>query len=326
MTEHYDIVQVASLGQAFDERLAERYRVLAAWRDPEGLEDYAPHQMRHVRLAVTSVRRGFARRMFERLPALRAVCSWGAGYDTLDLGAAREHGVQVSNTPEVLNDCVADLAWALLLATARRVAAGDRYVKAGEWRALGEFPLSTKVSGKRLGILGLGRIGEAIARRGQGFSMEVRYHGRHARADAPYAYEPSLPALAEWADFLVVACVGGPSTHHIVDARVIRALGARGILVNISRGSVVDQAALLAALCAGELGGAGLDVLEREPSQAEEFAGMDQVVLMPHVGSATDETRAGMSQLVMDNVDAFLATGRLLTPIPNTGGNDGRLR
>jgi len=319
MTEHYDIVQVASLGQAFDERLARRYRVLAAWRDPEGLEGYGPDLTRHVRLAVTSVRRGFTRPMFARLPALQAICSWGVGYDTLDIEAAREHGVQVSNTPGVLDDCVADLAWALLLAAARRVAAGDRYVKGGQWRALGEFPLSIKVSGKRLGILGLGRIGEAIARRAAGFSMEVRYHSRHARADVPYAYEPSLQGLADWADFLVVACVGGPSTYRIVDAGVIRALGERGILVNISRGSVVDQAALLAALRAGELGGAGLDVLEREPSQAEAFAGMDQVVLMPHVGSATDETRAGMSQLVMDNVDAWLSGGRLLTPVSMAG-------
>jgi lactate dehydrogenase-like 2-hydroxyacid dehydrogenase len=319
VTEPYDIVQVASLGQAFDERLAARYRVLPAWREPQGLDGCDPDSLRGVRLAVTSVRCGFARSSFERLPALRAVCSWGVGYDTLDLDAARAHGVQVSNTPGVLDDCVADLAWTLLMAAARRVAAADRYVKAGQWRALGEFPLSIKVSGKRLGVLGLGRIGQAIARRAQGFSMEVRYHSRHARTDAPYVHEPSLPALAEWADFLLVACIGGPSTRHIVDARVLRALGPRGILVNVSRGSVVDQAALLAALHTGELGGAGLDVLEREPSRAEEFAAMDQVVLTPHVGSATDETRAGMTQLVMDNVEAFIATGRLLTPIPIAG-------
>ncbi|MVW77659.1 2-hydroxyacid dehydrogenase [Bordetella sp. 02P26C-1] len=319
MSEHYDIVQVASLGPAFDERLARRYRVLPVWRDPEGLEGYGPDLTRHVRLAVTSVRRGFTRQMLERLPGLQAICSWGVGYDTLDLEAARESGVQASNTPGVLDACVADLAWALLLATARRVAAGDRYVKSAQWRALGEFPLSIKVSGKRLGILGLGRIGHAIARRAMGFDMEVRYHSRHPRADAGYTYEPQLQALAQWADFLIVACVGGPTTYRIVDANVIRALGPRGILVNISRGSVVDQAALVAALRAGELGGAGLDVLESEPSTAEEFKAMDQVVLMPHVGSATDETREAMSQLVMDNVDAWLAGKGLLTPIPIAG-------
>jgi lactate dehydrogenase-like 2-hydroxyacid dehydrogenase len=315
MTGHYDIVQVASLGEAFDERLARRYRVLPAWREPEGLESYGPDLTRHARLAVTSVRRGFTRQMFERLPALQAVCSWGVGYDTLDLDAAREFGVQVSNTPGVLDDCVADLAWALLLATCRRVAAADRYVKGGHWRALGEFPLSIKVSGKRLGILGLGRIGQAIARRAAGFDMEVRYHSRTARSDVPYPYEKSLLDLATWADFLIVACVGGPSTYRIVDADTIRALGARGILVNIARGSVVDQAALIAALRDGALGGAGLDVQESEPATGDAFADMDQVVLMPHVGSATHETRAGMSQLVMDNVDAWLAGNGLLTPI-----------
>lgn len=318
MTAHYDIVQMASLGAEFDERLARRYRVLDAWRNPEGLDGYGPDLTRHIRLAVTSVRRGFTRQMFEHLPALQAICSWGVGYDTLDLDTARQVGVQVSNTPGVLDDCVADLAWALLLSTARRVAAADRYVKGAHWRALGAFPLSIKVSGKRLGILGLGRIGHAIARRATGFDMEVRYHSRHARTDVPYAHEPKLDELAQWADFLIVACVGGPSTYRIVDTKILRALGPRGILVNISRGSVVDQAALVSALRAGELGGAGLDVLESEPSTAADFADMDQVVLMPHVGSATDETRLGMSQLVMDNVDAWLAGNGLLTPTPET--------
>lgn len=316
MSGHYDIVQVASLGEEFDQRLARRYRVLPAWREPEGLESYGPDLTRHVRLAVTSVRRGFTRDMFARLPALQAVCSWGVGYDTLDLDAAREFGVQVSNTPDVLDDCVADLAWALLLATARRTAAADRYVKAGRWRALGEFPLSIKVSGKRLGILGLGRIGHAIARRAMGFDMEIRYHGRRARSDVPYPYEPTLLGLADWADFLMVACVGGPSTYRLVDAATLRALGPRGILVNISRGSVVDQTALIAALREGALGGAGLDVLEKEPASAQDFADMDHVVLMPHVGSATQETRAAMSQLVMDNAQAWLAGNGLITPIP----------
>jgi lactate dehydrogenase-like 2-hydroxyacid dehydrogenase len=319
MSGHYDIVQMASLGDEFDESLARTYRVLPVWRNPEGLAGYGPDLIRNVRLAVTSVRRGFTRSMFEQLPGLQAVCSWGVGYDTLDLTAAQERGVVMSNTPNVLDDCVADTAWALLLATARRVAAADRYVKDGRWRALGEFPLSIKVSGKRLGVLGLGRIGQAIARRAMGFDMEVRYHSRNARDDVPYTYESSLLALAEWADFLVVACVGGASTYRIVNAETIRALGPRGVLVNISRGSVIDQAALISALRAGELGGAGLDVLEKEPSTAQEFVGMDQVVLMPHVGSATDETRADMTQLVRDNVDAWLAGHALLTPISMSG-------
>ncbi|CAM3928604.1 2-hydroxyacid dehydrogenase [Bordetella muralis] len=314
MTAAYDIVQVASLGQVFDDRLAAHYRVLQTWHSPQGMMAY-PEALQGVRVAVTSVRYGFTRAMFDALPALKAVCSWGVGHDTLDLQAAAQRHVEVSTTPDVLDDCVADLAWALLLSAARRTAVGDRYVKAGQWRELGQFPLATKVSGKRLGVLGLGRIGEAIARRASGFEMEVRYHNRTPRAQAPYGYEASLVDLAVWADFLVVACVGGPSTRHLVNASVIRALGPQGILVNIARGSVVDQAALIAALREGELGGAGLDVLEQEPASATEFAALDQVSLMPHVGSATRETRAAMADLVWDNVVAFMQSGRLLTPV-----------
>lgn len=310
----YDVVQVASLGQDFDERLAARYRVLQTWQSPRGLAGFGD-ELKSVRVAVTSVRHGFTQAMFEAMPALQAVCSWGVGHDTLDLVAASDRGVAVSTTPGVLDDCVADLAWALLLSTARRTAEGDRYVKTGQWRALGQFPLTTKVSGKRLGILGLGRIGEAIARRGTGFDMAVRYHSRTPRQGVPYGYEASLVALASWSDFLVVACVGGAATRHLVNAPVLHALGPRGILINIARGSVVDQAALLSALRSGELGGAGLDVLEQEPAPATEFAAFDQVSLMPHVGSATRETREAMSELVLDNVIAFMRSGKLLTPI-----------
>jgi len=314
VTASYDVVQVASLGADFDQRLAARYRVLPAWREPRGLAAFGG-ELQGLRVAVTSVRHGFTQSMFDALPALQAVCSWGVGHDTLDLRAAAARGIGVSVTPDVLDDCVADLAWALMLSAARRTAVGDRYVKTGQWRALGQFPVATKVSSKRLGILGLGRIGEAIARRAAGFDMQVRYHSRSPRPQAPYGYEASLVDLAAWSDFLVVACVGGAATRHLVNAPVIRALGPQGILVNIARGSVVDQAAALAALRSGELGGAGLDVLEQEPTPAVEFAGLDQVSLMPHVGSATRETRAAMAELVLDNVNEFMRSGRLLTPV-----------
>jgi lactate dehydrogenase-like 2-hydroxyacid dehydrogenase len=310
------VVQLASLGEDIDAQLAARYRVLR-WQPVTGAAPDAP-RLRNARVAVTSVRQGFTRQMLDAMPALRAVCSWGVGYETLDVAAASARGVMVSNTPGVLDDCVADLAWALLLTAARRTAVGDRYVKGGQWRSIGAFPLSTRVSGKRLGILGLGRIGMAIARRGAGFDMAVRYHGRRPRKDAPWEYAASLLELASWADFLVVACPGGPATCHLVDAAVLRALGPSGILVNIARGSVVDEAALAAALRGGELGGAGLDVLEHEPAVPPEFQDMDQLALMPHVGSATRETRAEMARLVLDNVVAFFDTGRLLTPVEDT--------
>lgn len=309
----YQVVQLASLGTAFDEALADKYRVLALWDDAHATEKLAVAA--DASLVITSVRKGLSRKSIERLPALRAVCSWGVGYETLDTEAMAERGIVVSNTPEILDDCVADLAWALLLTAARRTNIGDRYVKTGQWKTIGAFPLSTRVWGKRLGIVGMGRIGLAIAQRGTGFNMQVRYHNRRERPDSPFIFEPSLLKLAEWADFLVLACPGGPHTHHIVDSAVIRALGAKGILVNIARGTVIDEQALVAALENGELGGAGLDVLEREPTVPEPFLHMDQVALMPHVGSATHETRHDMSRLVFDNAVSFLESGRLLTPI-----------
>lgn len=313
MSRPYEIVQLASLGNEMDAALAQRYAVLPLWgeADPQARLAEAPEAT----VLVTSVRRGLQRAWLEPLPHLAAVCSWGVGYETLDLPAARERGIVLSNTPRVLDNCVADLAWALMLSTARRTSAGDRYVKNGQWKTIGAFPLSTRVWGKRLGVVGLGRIGTAIARRAAGFDMEVRYHNSRQRPDAAYEYEASLLKLAEWADFLVLACPGGPQTRHIVNRAVLQALGPTGILVNIARGSVVDETALVEALERGELGGAGLDVVDNEPNVPPALLSMDNVTLMPHVGSATSETRADMARLVRDNVDSFLQSGRLLTPI-----------
>ncbi|WP_059413613.1 2-hydroxyacid dehydrogenase [Cupriavidus basilensis] len=308
------IVQIAPLGEWADACLRERYEVLPLWRESEPLACLAARGA-GARVAVTSVRYGCSAQMMALMPELEAICSWGVGYETIDLGAARARGIQVSYTPDVLDGCVADLAWGLLIATARRIAEGDRYVRGGQWRTIGAFPLSTRVGGKRLGILGMGRIGEAIARRGQGFDMQVAYHNRGPRAGSPYRFEPSLAALADWADFLVVACVGGPATHHLVSAQIIEALGPQGILVNIARGTVIDQDAMVAALAAGRLGGAGLDVLEREPAVPDALKALDSVVLMPHVGSATHETRRDMAQLVIDNAASYLQGRGLITPI-----------
>jgi lactate dehydrogenase-like 2-hydroxyacid dehydrogenase len=310
------IVQIGPLDDYVNEHLQSHYDVLQLWREPDPL-GCLERSGAAARAAVTSVRHGCSAAMIERMPDLQAICSWGVGYETIAVGAARARGIRVSYTPDVLDDCVADLAWGLLIASARRTSEGDRYVKTGQWRSIGAFPLSTKVSGKRLGVLGLGRIGVAIARRGHGFDMQVRYHNRRPRPDTPYRFEPSLLELAAWADFLVVACQGGPATRHLVSAEVIDALGAKGILVNIARGSVIDQAAMVSALVDGRLGGAGLDVLENEPAVPPELMTMNNVALMPHVGSATRETRRAMGQLVLDNLDAFLRGRELLTPIPD---------
>lgn len=308
------IVQAAPIGEWADSYLQAHYDVLQLWRERDPLA-CLEQCGGSARALVTSVRRGCPAQVIERLPELGLIASWGVGYETIDMAAAKARGIRVTNTPDVLDDCVADMAWALLLAAARRTSEGDRYVKGGQWRAIGAFPLTTRVSGKRLGILGLGRIGAAIAQRGAGFGVEVRYHNRRARLDTVYRHEASLTELARWADFLVVACVGGPETRHLVSAEVIDALGPQGILINIARGSVIDQPAMVQALVEGRLGGAGLDVLENEPSVPPELLAMDQVTLMPHTGSATRDTRRAMEQLVIDNLEAFLQGKPLLTPI-----------
>nr|MBF0682618.1 2-hydroxyacid dehydrogenase [Pseudomonas sp.] len=310
------IVQIGPLSERINHELSSQHRVLQLWRHTDPAAALAAHA-HTIRIAVTSASHGCSAQMIEALPQLQAICSWGVGYEKLDVQAARARSVQVSNTPDVLNDCVADLAWALILATARRVGQAERYVRRGSWGGThdGTFPLGNRVSGKRLGILGLGRIGAAIARRGTGFDMDIRYHNRKERPDAPWRYEPSLRALAEWADFLVVACVGGAATHHLVNAEVIEALGVKGTLVNIARGPVVDEQALVRALQEGTLGAAGLDVFEHEPHVPPALLDMDNVVLMPHQGSATVETRRAMEDLVLQNLDAFLRTGKVLTPV-----------
>lgn len=264
---------------------------------------------------VTTGTDGVSAALIAGLPNLQAICSLGVGYDAMDLDAIRARDIVLSNTPDVLNDCVADLAIGLLIDAVRGLSASDRHVRRGDWPRVGPGSPTTRVSGKRLGMLGMGRIGQVIARRATGFDMDIRYHTRSAKPELPWQHEPSLMALAQWCDFLIVACPATPATYHLVSADVIKALGPQGYLVNIARGTVVDENALVAALQNGELAGAGLDVYEHEPQVPAELLAMEQVVLLPHVGSATRETRAAMCQLVLDNVRAFLADGRLLTPV-----------
>jgi lactate dehydrogenase-like 2-hydroxyacid dehydrogenase len=252
--------------------------------------------------------------LIDSLPGLEIVSVFGVGYDGVDVAAARRRNVLVTNTPEVLNDCVADLALGLVIAAARRISAGDRYVRAGRWLS-GPMPLASRVSGKRLGILGLGRIGQTIARRASGFDMTIGYHSRHPIRDTPFRYYPSAVELAQSSDFLVVITPGGAATRHLVNEEVMRALGPTGILVNVARGSVVDEQALVRCLQEGTLGGAGLDVFEDEPHVPEALFAMDNVVLQPHVGSATHETRLAMGNLTVDNLVAHFAGKPVLTPV-----------
>jgi hydroxypyruvate reductase len=314
-TNAMKILQMGSISARFDEDLAQRHDVTRLWLADDRertLEEQGPH----VELLVTSPRFGADRALLERLPKLRAICNYGVGYDTVDVGWAAEHGIPVSNTPDVLTDCVADLAIGLLIAAVRRIPQLDRFVREGRW-GRDRVPLTGRVSGKRLGIVGMGRIGEAVARRAAGFDLEIAYTGARPsrRARPHHRFEPSLLALASWADFLLLTCPGGASTFRMVSRPVLEALGPEGLLVNVSRGSVVDEEALIAVLREGKLGAAALDVFENEPGAPAELIEMENVVLLPHVASATIETRTRMAELVAENVEAFSRTGELVTPI-----------
>jgi len=266
-----------------------------------------------VRFVQTTGTYGADGALINALPKLEIIACMGVGVDAVDLKVAKARGIAVTNTPDVLNDDVADLAIALMLMTSRRLAVSDGYVREGKWLK-GSQPLARKVSGKKLGILGLGRIGKAIARRAEAFDMPISYFGRNQQKDVPHRYYSDLAAMAKDVDFLVVICPGGPATKNLVNATVMEALGPEGILVNVARGSVVDEPALVAALKSGKLGGAGLDVFADEPNVPNELLTMENVVLAPHVGSATTETRNAMADLVVANLRAHLRGQKLVTP------------
>lgn len=253
--------------------------------------------------------------LMDLFPNLGLISSFGVGYDHIDVAAARARGIAVTNTPDVLNDDVADLAVALLLAQGRQMEAGTAWVREGRWAKEGPFPLGRKLSGGRAGILGLGRIGREIADRLAAFKMEIHYFSRHEKDTPGWTFHADPVALAKAVDFLIVAVVGGAKTEGIVSAEVIEALGPRGILVNIARGSVVDEAALLDALEAGRIAGAGLDVYRNEPHVDPRFLALKNVALQPHQASATVETRGAMAALQRENLGAFLAGKALRTPV-----------
>ena len=307
------VLQIGPLSERFNRELAEECEVSALWQQAEPLT-FLREQGEQFIYMVSSARFGCTAEQLALLPNLRAICSFGVGYDPYPLELLRDRGIVLSTTPDVLNDCVADLAMGLMIDTARQLAACDRFVREGLWLS-GSYPLTRKVSGKKLGIVGFGRIGQAIARRAEGFAMPVRYHKRQQDPSSAYGYEANLLELARWADFLVLACPGGAATHHLINAQVLAALGAQGILVNVARGSVVDQSALVTALLNGTLGGAGLDVFEGEPKVPQALFALPNVVLLPHVGSGTVETRLQMEELVFANLQAFIDKGELLTPL-----------
>ncbi len=309
-------IEILSLGPFYApafELMEREFTVHKLWqaKDPDALIAEVGGRIRGIQamhLNKTGVK------LMDVLPKLEIVACFGVGVDGVDLEAARKRGVIVTNTPEVLNECVADLAMGLTVATIRRISLGDRFVRAGSWLK-GPIPFTRKVGGKIMGILGYGRIGKAIAKRAEAFGMHIVYHGRKPQADVAHKYYASLTEMARDCDVLMVICPGGPATHHIVNAEVLKALGPEGTLINVARGSVVDEEALVKALADGTLGAAGLDVFESEPQVPEALFGMDQVVLQPHVASATHETRLAMGVLTADNLRAHFAGRPVLTPV-----------
>jgi lactate dehydrogenase-like 2-hydroxyacid dehydrogenase len=308
-----DVLAVAKLHPFYQKALESVFTVHDRTHvtDPAAFAALAPHIMGVAGTGEASVPRS----LLSQLPHAKVVSVFGVGYDGVDVPAAIEHGIPVTHTPDVLTDDVADLAMGLVLSVGRTIPQADKFVRAGQWPN-GPIALARKVSGARMGIVGMGRIGKAIAKRASGFGMSIAYTARTEKPDSGYRFFASAAALAAQVDFLVVITPGGAGTHHLINAEVLKALGARGFLINVARGSVVDEQALIEALQNGTIAGAGLDVFANEPQVPEAFWSMGNVVLTPHMASATTETRQAMADLAFANMQAGISGQPLRTPVP----------
>lgn len=308
----------APLPLDFQEILAERYELVGPiFREPLALA-LAKQRLAPIRALVTMGSAPTDRAIFDALPDLGLVVCYGSGYEGVDLAAAAARGIKVAHARGATAASVADFALGLMLAAVRNIASGDRYIRRGLWDLVDGhvLPLSPGLKGRRLGIFGLGAIGLEVARRGEALGMEIAYHNRQRRADVDFPYHPTLLALADWADILVIAVRASAETRHAVGARELSALGPMGYLVNIARGSVIDQAALVEALDARRLAGAGLDVFETEPIVPPELLRHDNVVVTPHIAARSRDAQEAMRQLVVANLAAFFAGEELPTLVP----------
>lgn len=314
-----DVLMTGRITAWVEDGLAAAFTLHRAWEAPDRNALLARIGPSIRGIACTGGHGPIGAALFDRLPALAIVSNFGVGYDNVDVAAARARGIMVTNTPGVLTDEVADTAIGLLIAAVRRLPQAERHLRSGAWRER-PFPLTATLRGRRVGIVGLGRIGRAIATRCEAFGLAVSYHGRHRQPDVDYPYHPTVLELAQAVDVLILATPGGAATRHLVDAAVLRALGADGVLVNVARGSVVDEDALIAALRDRTILAAGLDVYENEPAIRDDFLGLDNAVLLPHVASGSQHTRDAMSSLVVDNLVAWLGGREALTPVPEVEG------
>lgn len=308
-----EILAMAKLSPLFMQSLQEHFVVHEHLHETDPAAFAAAAQ--RIRAIAASGESRVSAALIAQLPALEIISVMGVGYDGVDVAAARARNVVVTHTPDVLNDDVADLALGLMLALARAIPQADAYVRAGKWLQ-GPMPLQRRMSGSRLGIVGMGRIGQAIAARAQAFGMPIAYTARGPRTNLSYRYLPSAQALAAESDFLVVITPGGEGTRKLINAEVLKALGPQGFVINVARGSVMDQDALIEALETGMIAGAALDVFENEPNVPERLRALPNVVLTPHVGSATGQTRRAMADLAFGNLKAHFDGKPLLSPVP----------
>jgi lactate dehydrogenase-like 2-hydroxyacid dehydrogenase len=313
-----DVVMTAKGMDLIEDELGKRFSLHRLWLEPNPdlwLAEWGP---RTRAIAMTGGHARIDEAYMRQYPNLEIISSFGVGYDNIDAKAAARLGVIVTNTPGVLDDEVADTTLGLMIMTVRQLPQSERYLREGQWTAKGAFPLSPSLRGRTVGILGLGRIGKAIAKRITAFGLSVAYHGRHAQADVPYRYYSSLVDMAKAVDILIVVAPGGPGTRHIINAEVLEALGPDGVLINVARGSLVDEKALIEALRNKTILAAGLDVFEHEPSVPQELIALANTVLLPHVGSASVKTRRAMAECVVSNVLAWAEGKPPLTPVPET--------
>ena len=323
-----DLLMPVPLPPVAQEGLAKSFRLVKLWEASDreaALAAIAPH-LRFIATGVPILTEGVSHPIdaafLARFPKLELVANLGVGYDNIDIDACAARAVVVTNTPDVLTEETADTAFGLLLCAVRQFPQADRFLRRGDWLK-GAFPLTASLRGRTMGIVGLGRIGRAIAIRGEAFGLKIAYHGRRPQADAPWPYYEKLEDMAKACDILMVATPGGPATRNLIDARILDALGPQGILVNIARGSVVDEPALIAALRDRRILTAGLDVFAGEPDVPAELVAMDHVVLLPHVGSASHVTRDAMSALVVENVLSYAAGKGPVTPVAETPWSPG---
>ncbi len=313
----YEVLMPADGMAGIAERIEERATLHRLWRAPNQEAALAAIAPRIRAVVATWHTAAVDAALMRRMPNLEIVVSFGVGYDHIDAAWAGAHGIVVTNTPGVLDEDTADIAMALTLAAVRRLPQAERYLREGRWPNA-PFPLTASLRERTMGILGLGRIGKQIAKRAEAFGLDVVYHGRKAQDEAPYLYYPTLLAMAKACDILVIAAPGGPQTRHIIDRDVLAALGPDGVLVNIARGSLVDEAALIEALRDGTILAAGLDVYENEPHVPPTLLELDNLVALPHVGSASRHTRQAMADLVVANLFSWIDGNGPLTPTPET--------